>query len=99
MSALSKIRKEGFSVTLVDGLIGLAPKEKLSDEQRSYLKEHKAAIIEELQRETSELDLWVDCFTPNGDLLRVKADSPEHALWLARVNPRPKVTHEAQDLP
>ncbi|MBS3955047.1 MAG: hypothetical protein KGZ88_19000 [Methylomicrobium sp.] len=98
MEALNKIRLSGFNVTLLDGLIKIEPFSNLSDEQRSYLKEHKAAIIKELKRETSELDLWIDCFTPNGDLLRVKADSPEHALWLARVNPRPKVTHEAQDL-
>jgi hypothetical protein len=51
MTALSKIRKSGFDVTLIDGYIEISPSSKLTPKQRDYLKAHKAGIIAELQAE------------------------------------------------
>ena len=55
MTALSKIKSAGFSVTLVDGFIEISPGNKLTDTQRVYLKTNKAEIILELQAEATNV--------------------------------------------
>ena len=50
MSALAKIRQAGFLVVLTPrGTLKISPKERLSDGQRQWLKQHKPEIISELQ--------------------------------------------------
>lgn len=49
MSALAKIRQAGFSVEVTPrGTLKISPKEKLSDDQRQWLKLHKSEIVSEL---------------------------------------------------
>lgn len=50
MSALAKIRQAGFLIVLTSrGTLKISPKEKLSDDQRQWLKLHKSGIVSELQ--------------------------------------------------
>lgn len=50
-SSLVKIRESGFSLALVDGGIEIKPASALTQQQRQFLKFHKAEIISELQAE------------------------------------------------
>jgi hypothetical protein len=51
MVALHQIREAGFDVALVDGWIEISPADRLTQNQRDFLKSHKAEIISELQAE------------------------------------------------
>jgi hypothetical protein len=51
MDVLQKIRDAGFSLWVDGGDLIISPSSKLTDEQRAYLKMHKAAVIERLKRE------------------------------------------------
>jgi hypothetical protein len=51
MDALLKIQKAGFDVTLVDGFIEISPASRLTEQQLTFLKSHKAEIISELQKQ------------------------------------------------
>jgi hypothetical protein len=52
VSSLAKIRKSGFDVALSDtGNLNIKPASALTQQQRQFLKSHKAEIISELQAE------------------------------------------------
>jgi hypothetical protein len=52
MSSLFKIRQSGFQVSVVgNNQIAVSPAENLTDNQRDFLRQHKAEIISELQAE------------------------------------------------
>jgi hypothetical protein len=51
ITSLAKIRESGFSLALVDGGIEIKPASALTQQQRQFLKSHKAEIISELQAE------------------------------------------------
>jgi hypothetical protein len=51
MDVLQKIRDAGFSLWVDGDDLIVSPSSKLTDEQRAYLKMHKAAVIERLKRE------------------------------------------------
>ena len=51
MSALVKIRLAGFEVALDGDVLKIRPFSGLSEEQRSFLKEHKDDVLEELRLE------------------------------------------------
>lgn len=52
MNALSKIRQSGFDVSVIgDNQLAVSPAQNLTDNQRDFLKQHKAEIISELQAE------------------------------------------------
>jgi hypothetical protein len=55
MLALSKIRKAGFTVSLAGNALEVSPASNLTPNQRDFLKQHKAEIIEQLQAETPPL--------------------------------------------
>lgn len=38
----------------------------------------------------TEKNLIVDCYTPNGQLIKIEAKDAEHAAFLKRMNPKPK---------
>ena len=46
MDVLQKIRDAGFSLWVDGDDLIVSPSSKLTDEQRAYLKMHKAAVIE-----------------------------------------------------
>ena len=51
MSALVKIRLAGFEVALDGDVLKIRPFSGLSEEQRSFLKEHKDDVLKELRQE------------------------------------------------
>ena len=51
MSALKKIKDAGFSVDLQGDSFVITPSSSLNNQQREFLKAHKAKIITELQAE------------------------------------------------
>lgn len=55
MGALSKIRKAGFAVSLAGDSFEIIPASALTTNQREFLKQHRAEIINELRAETSGL--------------------------------------------
>lgn len=66
MSALLKIRQSGFDLSVIgDNQLAVTPAQNLTDNQRDFLKQHKAEIISELQAErlgkTEQLPKLVKC--------------------------------------
>jgi hypothetical protein len=59
MSALLKIRKAGFDVSLFGDSFQITQSSKLTIQQRAFLKSHKAEIITELISETMPPKLQV----------------------------------------
>jgi hypothetical protein len=56
--------------------------------------------ISEISREVKfETFAIIDCYTPNGQLIKVEARDAEHAAFLIRMNPKPKefLTNEQQN--
>jgi hypothetical protein len=51
MSALTKIRGKGFTVSIRDDGLVITPAENLTESQRDFLKANKALIIDELIQE------------------------------------------------
>ena len=49
MNALKKIEDAGFNLSIYDGKLKVVPFSKLTKQQREFLKQHKAEIIEVLQ--------------------------------------------------
>ena len=84
MSALTKIKEAGFSLTLEGDNFKIIPFSKLTTKQREFLKSHKAEIISDLKAEP----LIVICYTPRGEAIEIEARDPEHAEWLKRMNPK-----------
>ena len=46
------------------------------------------ARIEYFDYVIDETGLIVDCYTPNGALIKIQASSPGHAEWLKKMNPK-----------
>ncbi len=86
MTALSKIRDAGFDVELNGDSFKITPSSQLTENQRDFLKSHKAEIIGELK------SLIVTCYTPNGEAIQIAAKDHEHAEWLKQMNPTPNRT-------
>jgi hypothetical protein len=86
MTALLKIKNAGFDVSLYGDSFKVIPSSSLTDNQRNFLKSHKAEIIKELQQADT---LTVICYTPLGYAMTVIADSAKHAQFLRLKNPKP----------
>ncbi|MDD5460334.1 MAG: hypothetical protein PHG00_01675 [Methylococcales bacterium] len=104
MSALLKIMAAGFDVSMDDnGGFVIIPASKLTQQQREFLKTHKAEIIEELTAENNAVEwrhytepdiknpLTVIGYTPAGNPVLVAAQDEAHKAFLLRMNPSPKV--------
>lgn len=96
MSALSRIEKAGFKISLAGDALKVSPFSKLTIQQREFLKSHKAEIIEELQNRVEWVDLpepapnaiMVICYTPAGNKIDVVARDEDHTEFLRRWNPQ-----------
>jgi hypothetical protein len=60
MGALEKIRDAGFDVLLDGDAFEISPASKLTQQQRAFLKSHKAEIIDELLSEVLIRDRFDD---------------------------------------
>jgi hypothetical protein len=49
MHPLTKIRQAGFTLAVSEGKLLVTPAKKLTDQQREFIKQHKAQIIAELK--------------------------------------------------
>jgi hypothetical protein len=93
MSALTKIRNAGFQIEVDNDDLLIEQGDKLTDNQLTFLKTHKAEILNELKSEQvagTIIKKFVTCWTPNGSAIEVQAKNAEHAAWLIRMNPEPK---------
>lgn len=96
MTTLEQIEGCGLWATLVNGRLTVGPSRRLTDEWRLWIRQHKAEIMAELKAANDD-PLIVTVWTPSGIAMRTRADSPEHAEWLRRMNPKP--THPRPVLP
>jgi hypothetical protein len=93
LTALQRIKRAGFEISLSGDSFTVCPASSLTTEQRDFLKTHKAEIIRELEASnaaaTASDPLLVEVWTPSGTPLMVRADNADHAAWLQRMNPKP----------
>lgn len=55
MTALSKIQQAGFNLSMNEsGSLVIVPASKLTDDQRQFLKSHKAEIVQELREAAND---------------------------------------------
>jgi len=85
-TALQRLQSCGFSLTAENNALIVEPASKLSDTQREWIRQHKAALLKALTAANDE-PIRVEVWTPSGVMMTVTADSPEHAEWLRRMNP------------
>jgi hypothetical protein len=96
MTALQRIQRAGFEVSLSGDTFTVSPASRLTPEQREFLKAHKAEIVKELAAsDTTEpapahdpqrVQIW----TPSGTPMTTRANDAEHAEWLRKMNPKPE---------
>lgn len=75
---LEKIKNNGFDVQLDDDGFTVSPSEKLTNEQREFLKSNKSQIMTEL--------LLTTVYNLNGVPMQIQAENAEHQKWLIAVN-------------
>lgn len=75
---LEKIKNSGFTIELDDDNFVVTPSEKLTDQQRLFLKLNQEQIITEL--------LLTTVCNPNGVPMQMQARDAQHQAWLIRAN-------------
>lgn len=75
---LEKIKNSGFAIELDDDNFVVTPSEKLTDQQRLFLKLNQEQIMDEL--------LLTTVHNPNGVPMQIQAKDAQHKAWLIRVN-------------
>lgn len=100
VTAIEAMHAAGFVLAAMGGRLSVSPAEGLSEKQRAFIRDHKTEILECLRESEAILDagqpgddlaahpIMVEAWTPAGSRLAVQADSPEHAEWIRRMNPR-----------
>lgn len=78
---LEKIKNSGFAIELDDDNFIVIPSEKLTDQQRLFLKLNQAQIMTEL--------LLTTVYNLNGVPMQIQAKDAPHQAWLIRVNHSP----------
>ncbi|WP_442497659.1 hypothetical protein [Methylobacter sp. sgz302048] len=91
MRVLNQISHAGFTLTLVDGFIEVSPADQLNQQQRKFLKTHRAEIISELQEEQKILDWLASIGETDPEIIedtlnRCRADSEALEYFLRRAN-------------
>jgi hypothetical protein len=93
MTALQRIQRAGFEVSLSGDTFTVSPASRLTTEQREFLKTHKAEIVKELSASGTAAPapdpLLVEVWTPSGASMTTRANDAEHAARLQRMNPKP----------
>ncbi len=131
MGVAERIRDAGFELTVEDGTLYVEPASRLTEDQREFIRRHKAELIAELTAandgdrlamrrcDTCSTDTlhqrlegqwrctrrhppWprfddsdrtgpvVECWTPAGGSILIRARDQQHAEWLRRMNPPPE---------
>jgi hypothetical protein len=93
MTALQRIQRAGFEVSLSGDTFTVSPASRLTPEQREFLKAHKAEIVKELAAsdttEPATDPLLITVYTPSGTPMTTRARDADHADRLQRMNPKP----------
>lgn len=77
---LEKIKSNGFKIELDGDNFIVTPDEKLTDQQRLFLKLNQEQIMTEL--------LLTTVYNPNGVPIQIQARDAQHKAWLIRANQR-----------
>jgi carbamoylphosphate synthase large subunit len=75
---LEKIKNNDFAIELDGDDFTVSPREKLTAEQREFLKANKPQIMREL--------LLTTVYNLNGVPMQIQAKNAEHKAWLIKVN-------------
>lgn len=75
---LEKIKNNGFEIELDNDGFTVSPSEKLTDQQREFLKANKPQIMREL--------LLTTVYNLYGVPMQIQAKDAEHKAWLIKVN-------------
>ena len=75
---LDKIKTAGFKIELDGDGFTVSPSDKLTQQQRDYLKSNKALIMDEL--------LLTVVYTPCGERMELRARDAMHQVWLVKHN-------------
>lgn len=75
---LEKIKNSGFAIELDDDNFVVTPDEKLTDQQRLFLKLNQAQIMTEL--------LLTTVYNLNGVPMQIQAKDAQHKAWLIEHN-------------
>ena len=75
---LEKIKNNGFEIELDDDGFTVSPSEKLTQQQREFLKVNKPQIMAEL--------LLTTVNNLNGVPMQIQARDAQHKAWLIKVN-------------
>ena len=75
---LDRMKNSGFEIELDDDGFTVSPSEKLTDQQRDFLKANKPQIMAEL--------LLTTVYNLNGVPMQIKAKDAVHKAWLIKVN-------------
>ncbi len=75
---LEKIKNNGFEIELDDDGFTVSPSEKLTEQQREFLKANKPQIMQEL--------LLTTVYNLYGVPMQIQAKDAEHKAWLIEVN-------------
>jgi len=87
---LSRMVAAGFQFEIAGDVLQVRPADKLTDEQRSYIQEHKPELMDEV-RELAPVNRWLDSIGENDALVRAsviercKSDSKSKAYFLSRA--------------
>ena len=93
---IERLAANGIAINADGADLVLTPAEKVLDVHVEVVRRHKSELLAEL-RAANDDPLIVTVWTPSGIAMRTRADSPEHAEWLRRMNPKP--THPRPVLP
>jgi hypothetical protein len=75
---LEKIKNNGFTIELDGDGFTVTPSEKLTNEQREFLKANKPQIMAEL--------LLTTVYNLYGVPMQIQAKDAQHKAWLIKVN-------------
>lgn len=88
---LDRMKNSGFEIELDDDGFTVSPSEKLTDQQREFLKANKPQIMVEL--------LLTTVYNLNGVPMQIQAKDAKHKAWLIARNhnsPIPVLTLDAE---
>ena len=75
---LDRMKNSGFKIELDDNGFTVSPSDKLTEQQREFLKANKPQIMAEL--------LLTTVYNLNGVPMQIQAKDAKHKAWLIKVN-------------
>ncbi len=82
MTVLSVLTMNGLQAKVQGTLLLVFPRERLNDELRTYIREHKLAIVCELKKNTINPQNHVHRFRIDGKVVTTYTDEPSSEAFL-----------------